>query len=80
MIWQKKILVKQKKSFGWLRFVKNNTIISSGCTSKDGRPHAEFNALKSKKNFKDSDLYVTLEPCSHFGKTPPCTDLIIKKV
>ena len=59
--------------------VKNNTIISSACTSKDGRPHAEFNALKSYKNFKDSVLYVTLEPCSHFGKTPPCTDLIIKK-
>ena len=42
--------------------VKNNTIISSACTSKDGRPHAEFNALKSYKNFKDSVFYVTLEP------------------
>ena len=59
--------------------VKNNSVISSGYTSINGRPHAEFNALKSKKNFKDSDLYVTMEPCTHFGITPPCTNIISRK-
>ncbi len=59
--------------------VKNNSVISSGFTSINGRPHAEFNALKSKKNFSDSDLYVTMEPCSHYGITPPCTNIISKK-
>ena len=59
--------------------VKNNSVISSGCTSLNGRPHAEFNALKSKKNFKNSDLYVTMEPCTHYGITPPCTNIIAKK-
>ncbi len=59
--------------------VKNNSVISSGYTSTNGRPHAEFNALNNKKNYKNSDLYVTLEPCTHYGLTPPCTDIIIKK-
>ena len=59
--------------------VKNNSVISSACTSVNGRPHAEFNALKSKKDFKNSDLYVTLEPCTHYGLTPPCTKIIAKK-
>jgi diaminohydroxyphosphoribosylaminopyrimidine deaminase / 5-amino-6-(5-phosphoribosylamino)uracil reductase len=59
--------------------VKNNSIISSGRTSFNGRPHAEANALKKKINFKNSDLYVTLEPCSHYGKTPPCIKNIIDK-
>ena len=59
--------------------VKNNSIISSGFTSTHGRPHAESNALKNKLNYKNSDLYVTLEPCSHYGKTPPCTKKIIRK-
>lgn len=58
--------------------VKNNTIISTGVTSIDGRPHAEFNALKQKMDFKGADLYTTLEPCSHYGLTPPCVNLIIK--
>ena len=59
--------------------VKNNAVISSGCTSLKGRPHAEFNTLKSGKNFKNSDLYVTMEPCIHYGQTPPCIDIIAKK-
>ena len=59
--------------------VKKDTVISSGRTSISGRPHAEFNALNKKKNFKYSDLYLTMEPCTHHGLTPPCTDLIIKK-
>lgn len=59
--------------------VKDQSVISSGCTSLNGRPHAEFNSLKTNKNFKDSDLYVTMEPCTHKGITPPCTQIIKKK-
>lgn len=61
--------------------VYNNKIIGEGFTSKHGGNHAEVNAIKSVKNkylLKLATLYVTLEPCSHFGKTPPCSDLIIK--
>ncbi len=59
--------------------VKNNTVISSGVTSTNGRPHAEYNALNKVKNTNGSILYTSLEPCVHQGKTPPCTDIIIKK-
>ena len=60
--------------------VHQNQIIGEGFTSEYGGPHAEVNAINSVKNpelLKESTLYVTLEPCSHFGKTPPCADLII---
>ncbi len=64
--------------------VKNKSVISSGVTSINGRPHAEFNALNKRLNFKNSLMYVTLEPCTHHGITPPCTKIIknkkIKKV
>ncbi len=60
--------------------VKNGKIIGQGCHKKYGGPHAEVEAFNScKGDPKGSTLYVTLEPCSHYGKTPPCTDLIIKK-
>ena len=59
--------------------VKNNTVISSGVTSINGRPHSEFNALKKLKNCAGASLYTTLEPCTHFGKTPPCVNIILKK-
>ncbi len=58
---------------------KDGAIISSGRTSLNGRPHAEYNALNKNKNFKNSNIYITLEPCSHYGLTPPCTNIIIKK-
>ena len=58
---------------------KDGSIISSGYTSFNGRPHAEFNALKKKIDFKKTSVYVTLEPCSHYGKTSPCTNIIKKK-
>ncbi len=59
--------------------VKNDTIISSGVTSINGRPHAEYNALNKNMNFRNSNLYVTLEPCTHYGVTPPCSNIIKKK-
>ena len=64
--------------------VKNNTIIGEGWHHKAGSPHAEVNAIGSVKTseidvFSKATIYVSLEPCSHFGKTPPCADLIIAK-
>ena len=60
--------------------VKNNYVISAGYTSIGGRPHAEQNAIKKvNKNIQNLKLYVTLEPCSNYGKTPPCVNLIINK-
>ena len=59
--------------------VKNNAVISSGITSINGRPHAEFNALNKLKNCQGASIYTTLEPCSHYGKTPPCVNIIIEK-
>ncbi len=59
--------------------VKNDEIVSIGQTSFSGRPHAETNAIKNTfEDLKGSKMYVTLEPCSHHGVTPPCTNSIIK--
>jgi len=58
---------------------KDGAVLSSGYTSLNGRPHAEQNALRKRKNFENANLYVTLEPCSHHGVTPACTKIIIKK-
>jgi len=57
--------------------VKNNTIIAEGRHERYGEAHAEVNALSACNDPKGADMYVTLEPCSHFGKTPPCADAII---
>jgi len=61
--------------------VHQNKIIGQGYHQKYGEAHAEVNAINSVKDqslLKESTLYVNLEPCAHFGKTPPCTDLIIQ--
>ncbi|MCK5823496.1 MAG: bifunctional diaminohydroxyphosphoribosylaminopyrimidine deaminase/5-amino-6-(5-phosphoribosylamino)uracil reductase RibD [Bacteroidales bacterium] len=62
--------------------VYDGKIIGEGYHRIYGEAHAEVNAINSVSNhelLKKSTLYVSLEPCSHFGKTPPCTDLIISK-
>ena len=59
--------------------VKDNVIVGRGWTQSGGRPHAEVEALRqAKKNAQGATMYVTLEPCAHQGKTPPCADAIIK--
>jgi diaminohydroxyphosphoribosylaminopyrimidine deaminase/5-amino-6-(5-phosphoribosylamino)uracil reductase len=61
--------------------VKNGKIISSAVTAKNGRPHAEKIAIEKISNKEElfgAEIYVTLEPCAHFGETAPCVDEIIK--
>ena len=69
---------KENPSVGCV-VVKDGTVISSGVTSLNGRPHAEVNALKFKKKFSGSNIYITLEPCTHKGKTNPCVNTILNK-
>ena len=60
--------------------VKDGVILARGWTQDGGRPHAEVEALRrAKKSAQGATMYVTLEPCSHQGKTPPCADAIIKR-
>lgn len=59
--------------------VKDGVILARGWTQAGGRPHAEVEALhRIKKMAQGATMYVTLEPCSHHGKTPPCADAIVK--
>ncbi len=76
-----------KKGLGWVNpnpmvgaiLVKDGKVIAKGYHKKSGLPHAEIEAIKScKKSPKGAALYINLEPCTHFGKTPPCVDAIIK--
>lgn len=75
-----------KKGLGWTNpnpmvgavIVKDGQIIGKGYHKKFGFPHAEIEALRSCQEAKGATLYVNLEPCVHFGKTPPCVDEIIK--
>ena len=61
--------------------VLNDKIIGEGWHQKAGEPHAEVNAINSVKDksfLKEATIYVNLEPCSHYGKTPPCANLIVE--
>ncbi|WP_102345035.1 bifunctional diaminohydroxyphosphoribosylaminopyrimidine deaminase/5-amino-6-(5-phosphoribosylamino)uracil reductase RibD [Bacillus sp. Marseille-P3661] len=59
--------------------VKNNQIVGMGAHLKAGEPHAEVHAIHmAGEKAKNATIYVTLEPCSHHGRTPPCADLLIK--
>jgi len=74
----RKGLTGENPSVGCL-IVKNDKIISIGQTGFNGRPHAEYNAIKNSiEKINGSKMYITLEPCNHYGKTPPCTTSIIK--
>lgn len=86
-VFLKKALKLAKKGMGWTSpnpmvgaiLVKNEKIIGKGYHKKVGLPHAEIKAIKSvKESAERATLYVNLEPCSHFGRTPPCVDAIIK--
>jgi diaminohydroxyphosphoribosylaminopyrimidine deaminase/5-amino-6-(5-phosphoribosylamino)uracil reductase len=62
--------------------VNDNTIIGEGFHKKYGTPHAEvvaFNNVKDQRLLENATIYVNLEPCSHYGKTPPCAELILSK-
>lgn len=59
--------------------VKNGRILGSGAHEKFGGPHAEVSAIRNAGGAAGATLYVTLEPCPHTGKTPPCTDLILRE-
>ena len=73
----RKGLTGENPSVGCL-IVKNDNIISIGQTGYNGRPHAETNAINdSFESLFGTKMYVTLEPCNHYGKTPPCTKRII---
>lgn len=83
----KETLKLAKKGMGWTNpnpmvsavLVKNGRIIGKGYHKKVGFPHAEIEAIKSsKESVEGATLYVNLEPCSHFGRTPPCVDVVIK--
>lgn len=76
-----------KKGEGWTNpnpmvgavVVKDDRIIGEGCHEKYGQFHAERNALsKLTESAEGATIYVTLEPCCHYGKTPPCTEAIIE--
>ncbi|RKJ37870.1 bifunctional diaminohydroxyphosphoribosylaminopyrimidine deaminase/5-amino-6-(5-phosphoribosylamino)uracil reductase RibD, partial [Butyricicoccus sp. 1XD8-22] len=59
--------------------VKDGVIVGSGLHRKAGEPHAEVHAFNmAGEHAKGATLYVTLEPCSHFGKTPPCANLVVE--
>lgn len=77
-----------KKGTGWVNpnplvgavIVKDDVVIGSGYHQQYGGPHAEVNAVRSAvRDVEGATVYVTLEPCSHHGKTPPCADLLIEK-
>lgn len=79
-------LNKAKRGIGFVEpnpyvgavLTKNGKILSTGYHKVFGGPHAEIDAISKIKSAQGATLYVTLEPCCHTGKTPPCTDAIIK--
>src|SRR5579859_1161350 len=90
IFFMKKALRLAEKGRGWTFpnplvgavVVKNNEVIGLGFHSAYGKAHAEIEAFSSLPNnidLRDATLYVNLEPCSHFGKTPPCVDAILER-
>ena len=86
--YMQRALALAEKGKGWTNpnpmvgavIVKEGRIIGEGYHERCGEGHAEVNAFaNATEDPEDAELYVTLEPCSHYGKTPPCADLIIRK-
>ncbi|MDY0074813.1 MAG: bifunctional diaminohydroxyphosphoribosylaminopyrimidine deaminase/5-amino-6-(5-phosphoribosylamino)uracil reductase RibD [Acholeplasmataceae bacterium] len=86
--YMRKAIELANKGSGWVNpnplvgaiIVKDGRIIGEGYHQKFGEPHAEVNAfLSATEDVEGADMYVTLEPCSHHGKTPPCALKIIEK-
>ena len=88
-IYMKRCIDLAKKAVGYTYpnplvgsvIVHNGLIIGEGFHQKAGENHAEINAVNSVKNkalLKEATIYVSLEPCAHFGKTPPCANKIIE--
>ncbi len=88
-IYMRRCLELARKGKGFTRtnplvgsvIVHHNRIIGEGYHHEYGGPHAEVNAIRSvsqKEKLSEATMYVNLEPCSHFGKTPPCTEMIRK--
>jgi diaminohydroxyphosphoribosylaminopyrimidine deaminase/5-amino-6-(5-phosphoribosylamino)uracil reductase len=80
-------IILAKRGMGWVNpnplvgavIVKNGKVIGEGYHEYFGGPHAEIKAMdNATESVKDATLYVTMEPCSHHGKTPPCTEAIIR--
>jgi len=85
--WMKRAIAMAEKSRGLCSpnpfvgavIVKNGSVVGEGSTKAYGSDHAEIVALKKAgDNALDSDVYVTLEPCAHFGKTPPCAEALVR--
>ena len=85
--WMQRAIELAQKGAGWTNpnplvgavIVKNGQVIGEGYHQKYGKPHAERNALEScTESPAGATMYVTLEPCCHQGKTPPCTDAILE--
>ncbi len=88
MEYMKRAIELAKKGAGYVStnpmvgavIVKNNRIIGEGYHMKYGEAHAEVNAFENcTESPKGAEMYVTLEPCSHYGKTPPCAERIVKE-
>jgi diaminohydroxyphosphoribosylaminopyrimidine deaminase/5-amino-6-(5-phosphoribosylamino)uracil reductase len=84
--WMRRALLEAARGLGWVEpnpmvgavVVRDHHLVGVGHHERFGGPHAEVKALgEAGENARGATLYVTLEPCCHFGKTPPCTDAII---
>ncbi len=89
-LWMKRAQTLAERGLGFVSpnplvgcvIVHQNQIIGEGWHKQYGEPHAEVEAIKSVSNhdlLAESTVYVTLEPCAHYGKTPPCADLLMEK-
>jgi diaminohydroxyphosphoribosylaminopyrimidine deaminase / 5-amino-6-(5-phosphoribosylamino)uracil reductase len=90
-VMMRRALALAKKGMGYVSpnplvgcvIVNNGDVIGEGYHERYGEPHAEANAIANAEanghSVEGADLYVTLEPCAHFGKRPPCADLLVEK-